>query len=494
MVKVFRSTVIDVPIDELWHLLRDFNGHREWHPAVAESVIEDGRAADEVGCVRRFSLADGGGELREQLLALSDSDHSFTYCILDAPLPLTGYVASVQLRPVTDGTRTLWEWRSEFAPPPEEAVELSRLVAEDIYGAGFEAVRQRYGGGPGPSSRRHTSVGQAAGVPGTAAIAGHGLILEAYGGPETLSWRDTEAPPPGAGEARIRHTAIGLNFIDVYCRTGYFDFVSPPGILGMEAAGVVVDVGPGVHGLMPGDRIAYACPPPGAYCEVRTMAADFLVLLPDEIDDEIAAAVLLKGMTAEFLLHRVHQVKEGDTVLVHAAAGGVGLLLCQWARHLGATVIGTVGSEEKAHVARRHGCAFPIVYRDEDFVATTMEITGGRGCDVVYDAVGRETFARSYDALAVRGHLVSYGQASGPIDPIDIAAYADKSATVSRPNYGHYAGTSEDVRRMSDRLFQRLIDGTLSVDIGQRFPLREAAEAHRRLEKRSTIGSTVLVP
>jgi NADPH2:quinone reductase len=309
-----------------------------------------------------------------------------------------------------------------------------------------------------------------------------------------LRWQRSTAMAPGPGEVRIKHTAIGLNYIDVYTRTGYYPLVQPPGIPGMEAAGIVIDIGPGVHGLMPGDRVAYACAPPGAYAEVRTMKADLVVPLPDEISDRVAAAVMLKGMSAEFLLHRVASVKEGDTVLVHAAAGGVGQLLCQWARHLGVTVIGTVGSLDKAKIARAAGCAYPILYRETDFVERVLEITEGRGCTVVYDAVGADTFLKSYEALAFRGHLVSYGQASGPIPPVDIAAFAGKSATVSRPNFGHYTGTAAEVRSICDRLFRVLSTGVLRVEITQEFPLCDAAEAHRALESRQTTGSTILIP
>jgi NADPH:quinone reductase-like Zn-dependent oxidoreductase len=262
----------------------------------------------------------------------------------------------------------------------------------------------------------------------------------------------------------------------------------------MEAAGIVLDIGPDVHTLMPGDRVAYASAPCGAYAEFRTMKADLVLPLPDHVSDRLAAAVMLKGMSAEFLLHRVHEVREGDTILVHAAAGGVGQLLCQWARHIGATVIGTVGSQDKAKVARAAGCAYPIVYTESDFVARVFEITEGRGCNVVYDAVGADTFMKSYEALATRGHLVSFGQASGPIPPIDIAAFAGKSAKVSRPNFGHYTGTANDVRSITDRLFRALERGVLQVEIGREFPLREAAEAHRALESRRTTGSTILIP
>jgi NADPH2:quinone reductase len=492
MVQVRRSTVIDAPIDAVWGMLRDFNGHERWHPAVAESRIEEGRRPDEIGCVRRFRLASGG-ELREQLLRLSDRDHSFTYCILEAPIPLIDYVATLRLKPVTDGRRTFWEWSSEFRTPPGEESELAALVREQIYEAGFDAIKAAFGQAPGVRPR--SSAAQAP-VPVAAdrAIDGNGMVVERFGGPEVMHWERITASPPGLGEVRLKHSAIGLNYIDVYTRTGYYPLIEPPAVPGMEAAGVVLDIGPGVHGILPGDRVAYACAPPGAYAEVRTMKAELLVVLPDDIGDELAAAVMLKGMSAEFLLHRVHRVREGDHILVHAAAGGVGQLLCQWGRALGATVIGTVGSIEKARIARSHGCAYPIVYTEEDFVERVREITKGEGCQVVYDAVGRDTFFGSFEALAIRGHLVSYGQASGPIEPVDISSFVLKSALLSRPNFGHYTGTASEVRSISDRLFDALRRGILHVEIGQRYALRDAAEAHRALEGRRTTGSTILLP
>jgi NADPH:quinone reductase-like Zn-dependent oxidoreductase len=325
-------------------------------------------------------------------------------------------------------------------------------------------------------------------------MTGHAVILERHGGPENLAWQEISVPRPGPGEMRLRQTAVGVNFIDIYCRTGYFPMVTPPAALGMEGAGIVLDVGEGVTGFAPGDRVAYAGPPVGAYAEIRNIPTDLVVPLPPSIDEETGAAALLKGMTAEFLLHRCHKVKEGDIVLVHAASGGVGNFLCQWASHIGATVIGTVGSRDKARLALARGCAHPIVYSEEDFVARVMEITNGRGADVIYDAIGRDNINRSFEALAVRGHIVSFGQASGPLEPLDIAGFATKSAKISRPNYGHYAGAPEQVRASSARLFSAIERGILKVDVGQRFALRDAAEAHRRLEARETTGSTILVP
>jgi NADPH:quinone reductase-like Zn-dependent oxidoreductase len=496
MVKIVKSTVIDAPIEAVWEVLRDFNSHDAWHPIVAASRIEDGRGSDEIGCVRDFRLQDGGG-IREQLLALSDGEREKVsiYCILDAPVPLRGYVATVRLRPVTDGNRTFWQWQSEFHPPPEREAELTRMVAEDVCEAGFRAVRQRLAraaaerGQPGGGS-----VPLPALVPAAGGLEAGAIVASRYGGPEVLAWQTVRVTSPGPGEVQVRQTAIGVNFIDVYCRTGYLPLMPLPGTPGMEGVGIVIGLGAGVRDLGVGDRVGYACPPVGAYAQARTMPAELLVRLPADLDDRTAAALLLKGMTAEFLLHRVHRVGEGDVVLVHAAAGGVGQLLSQWARALGATVIGTVGSEEKARVARNSGCHHVIVYTREDFVAAVRAITGGRGVDVAYDAVGRDTFERSFAALRAGGHLVSYGQASGHIEPVDIAGFASKSATVSRPNFVHYTDTPEKVRRITDNLFRAVRDGTIRVAPPTLIPLAEAGRAHRLLESRQSVGSIVLVP
>ncbi|HKY94380.1 MAG TPA: SRPBCC family protein, partial [Kiloniellales bacterium] len=374
MVQVARSTIIEAPVEAVWQFLRDFNAHEDWHPAVAESRIEEGRTPDQAGAVRRFKLVTGG-ELREQLLALDDDRRRLTYCILDAPLALIGYVATIELKPVTDGNRTFWSWRSDFAAPPGEAETLARLVGEEIYEAGFDAVKRHFG--QAATARRRAVAAPAVGS-GTA-IPGHAIVLERHGGPEVLRWQEMTAPPPGPGELRLRQSAVGVNYIDVYCRTGYFPLLQPGGVPGMEAAGAVVDVGPGVEGLVPGDRVAYAGPPLGAYATVRTLPVELVVPLPDWLDELTAAAVLLKGLTAEFLLHRVAPVGERDTILVQAAAGGVGSLLSQWASQLGATVIGTVGSAEKARLALANGCAHAILSREIDYPMRVLELTQGRG-------------------------------------------------------------------------------------------------------------------
>ncbi|NIA69416.1 quinone oxidoreductase [Pelagibius litoralis] len=320
------------------------------------------------------------------------------------------------------------------------------------------------------------------------------MVIERHGGPEELHPVAVSAPPPGPGELRLRHTAIGVNFIDIYSRSGAFDLLQPPGAPGMEAAGVVVDVGPGVRHLRPGQRVAYACPPVGAYASVRTMAAALVVALPDSIDDEMAAGGLLKGMSAEFLLHRVREIRKGETVLVYAPAGGVGRLLCQWATHLGATVIGATSSEEKARLARAAGARHVILPGTTSLEEQVRSLTQGRGADVIYDAVGRDSFAHSVAALAPCGHLVSFGQASGPVGSWDIGTLAASSATISRPNFAHYTDTPEKVAAITERLFDAIERRVITVEIGRRYPLSAAAEAHRALESRQTTASTILIP
>jgi NADPH:quinone reductase-like Zn-dependent oxidoreductase len=483
MIRVTRSAVIDAPIERVWEVLRDFNSHHAWHPAVGESEIEGGERADQVGCVRHFFLKDGN-HIREQLLGLSDAEHFSTYCILDATLPMRRYVATVQLKRVTDGDRTFWHWQSTFDVPRGREKEFADLVGNGVYEAGFEGLRAylRRGGAPAPAPA----------VAAGTALPAQAVVARAFGGPEVLEYRSVQARAPAPGEVRIRQTAVGVNYIDVYVRKGLYRMIEPPAAIGMEAAGVVLDVGPGVAHLLPGDRVAYACPPPGAYATVRTLDAGQVVPLPVEVGDEAAAALMLKGMTAEYLLHRTHRVRAGESVLVHAAAGGVGLLLCQWARALGAKVIGTVSSEEKARLARANGCEFPIVTREYRFAQQVKDLTGGRGAQVIYDGLGREAAAENLDALAFTGHWVCFGQASGPHDAMpDLGA---KSGTLSRPVLFHYTTDRNTLNEMAQRVFAALRAGTIRVEIRHRYPLAAAAEAHRELEARRTTGPIVLLP
>jgi NADPH:quinone reductase len=323
----------------------------------------------------------------------------------------------------------------------------------------------------------------------------HAIRIHETGGPEVMRWESIEVGDPGPGEVRLRQTAVGLNFIDVYFRTGLYPLPSMPGVLGMEAAGVVEAVGEGVSTLSEGDRVAYATPPPGAYAEARIMPAARLVKLPDNIEEKTAAAMMLRGMTAHYLLRRIHRVEAGDKILIQAAAGGVGLIACQWAKHLGATVIGTVGSDEKAEIARAHGCDHPIVYTREDFVARVREITGGEGVAAVYDSVGKDTFMGSLDCLRPRGMMVTFGNASGPVPPFEPILLSKKgSLFLTRPTLFHYTSTPEDLAWASGDLFEVVGSGAVRIEINQTYALKDAAQAHWDLEGRKTTGSSVLLP
>ncbi len=323
----------------------------------------------------------------------------------------------------------------------------------------------------------------------------HAIRIHHYGGPEMLRWEEVAVGDPGPGELRIRHGAIGLNYIDVYHRTGLYPLPALPWTLGMEGAGRIEAIGPGVTEFKVGDRVAYASPPVGAYAELRLMPADRVVALPDTIDERTAAAMLLQGMTAQYLLRRSYRVQAGDTILLHAAAGGVGLIASQWARHLGATVIGTVGSEAKAALARTHGCDHVIDYRRENIVERVREITGGAGVAVVYDSVGKETFMDSLDCLRPLGMMVSFGNASGPVPAFEPGLLAAKgSLFFTRPSLMHYTARRADLLASAAELFAVVTSGAVQIEVNQTYPLAETAQAHRDLEARQTTGSTVLLP
>jgi len=320
------------------------------------------------------------------------------------------------------------------------------------------------------------------------------IRIHSNGGPDVLVMEEVTVGAPGPGEARVRHTAIGLNYIDTYHRTGQYKLALPSGI-GLEAAGVVEAVGTGVDYVKPGDRVAYCGGTPGAYATERVMPADRLVLVPDGIDDATAATLMLKGLTVQYLFRQTFPLQGGETILFHAAAGGVGLIACQWARALGVTMIGTVGSDDKAELAKAHGCTHTIVYTREDFVARTKEITGGAGVPVVYDSIGRDTFPRSLDVLRPRGLFVSFGSSSGPVPPFDLALLAQRgSLFATRPTLFSYAATRASLVAMADEMFALVLAGKIKSDARQRFALKDAAAAHRALESRGTTGATVLLP
>ncbi len=318
--------------------------------------------------------------------------------------------------------------------------------------------------------------------------------IHQHGGPEVLQFEEVTVGDPGPGQARIRQTAIGLNFIDTYHRSGLYQLQMPSGI-GTEGAGVVEAVGSGVNWVKAGDRVAYAGGPPGAYADMRLVPADRLVKIPEGISDQTAAAMMLKGLTTQYLIRSTYRVQAGQTVLFHAAAGGVGLIACQWLKALGATVIGTVGSEEKAKLAKAHGCAHTIVYTKENFVERVNQITEGRKLPVVYDSVGKDTFMGSLDCLQPRGMLVVFGNGSGPVAAFDLNLLAAKgSLYVTRPSLVTYTAKREDLEAMAADLFDVVKSGKVKIEVNQTYALKDAAQAHRDLQSRKTTGSTLIVP
>jgi NADPH2:quinone reductase len=321
----------------------------------------------------------------------------------------------------------------------------------------------------------------------------HAIVIQEQGGPEVMGWEEVEVKAPGPGQISIRHKAVGLNYIDCYHRSGLYPLDMPSGI-GMEAAGIVEALSDGVTEIAVGDRVAYASGPPGSYAELRNIAADRVVPIPDSIDDDTAAAMMLQGMTTQYLIRSTYRVKAGETVLFHAIAGGVGLIACQWLKQLGATVIGTVGSPEKAALAKAHGCDHTILYGEENFVERVRDITGGKGVPVAYDSVGKDTYAGTLDCLAPRGLFVSFGNASGPIENFDPGALAAKgSLYFTRPTLMTYTATHDDLLASANELFEAVAKG-VKIEINQRYALKDAAQAHRDLEARKTTGSTILCP
>ncbi len=482
--KVVRSTVIDAPIERVWAVLRDFNSHDQWHDVVDQSRIERGERSDQVGCVRSFSLKNGE-RIREQLLTLDDREFKSTYCIVESTVPLQRYVATVTLKPVTDGNRTFWHWESSFDTPPGRERELREMVASGVYEAGFANLRQHLA--------RGTDQRPAGGLPMPTAlpVPARRVVQQRYGGPEVLQGESVEVAAPGPGEVRIRQRAIGVNYFDVYLRKGWIpSMLALPGTPGQEGVGTVIDVGPGVSSVLPGDRVAYLGPVPGAYCSVRCVPAAWVLRLPATVDDDVAAALLLKGLTADMLLHDLGRVRPGTRLLLHAAAGGVGLLVASWARRLGATVIGTTSSEDKARLARDHGCQHVIVTREHRFADEVQRLCGG--ADVIVDGLGDAAREQNFAALAPCGHWISLGQASGALPPIDPDLLVQKSATFSRPVIFAYLSSPEQLQQRAQRLWAALADGSIRPPMIERHTLDAAAEAHARLESRQSVGSLIL--
>ena len=324
-------------------------------------------------------------------------------------------------------------------------------------------------------------------------------VLRAFGPPDVMEWKDIDVPPPGEGEVRMRHTAIGINFADTYHRGGIshpWPVPDPPTVIGFEAAGVVEDIGPGVVGFKTGDRVAYGIPPLGSYAQARNYPVASLLHLPDQLEDKQVAALLMKGMTAQYLLRRTYKVQPGDTILVHAAAGGMGLILCRWANHLGATVIGTVSTPDKAELAKAAGCHHPVVRKNEDFEQVCRDVTDGEGVAVVYEAIGKDTLQKSLDCLRPMGVCAAYGHVSGPPDPVDIIKDlgARGSLFITRPAIMHYVAKRGDLEATAAELFDVIEQGVIRADINREFALEDAVAAHEAIESGTTTGASILIP
>ena len=487
--KVVRSAVIDAPIERVWAVLRDFNSHDRWHSAIDSSHIEGKDQSDQIGCVRGFTLKDGN-TIREQLLALDDREHRSTYCILDATVPLQRYVATVTLKPVTDSQQTFWHWESSFATPLGMERELRDLVATGVYEAGFENMRRHLS--TSQDLRGATSLSRTEAMPRALSLPSQRIVLERYGDADVMRLEAGEAKAPRADEVRIQQRAVGVNFLDIYLRRGLIPGMLPvPGTLGMEAAGTVIDVGEGVTELMPGDRVGYVFAQPGAYCSVRTVPVSAVVRLPAVVEDVTAAALLLKGCTADFLLRDLGHVQRGTRMLVHAAAGGLGLVLCAWARSLGATVIGTVSTEAKARIAREHGCEHVVVTADYRFAENVQRLGGAQ---LIVDGLGAAAMDENLASLARGGHWISLGQATGALPPISPDALVAKSASFSRPVVFDFVATRAELIERTERVWDALASGALRTPLIERYALSAATEAHKRMESRASIGSLILLP
>ncbi len=488
--RVVRSSIVDAPIERVWEILRDFNSHDQWHSVVAQSEIEDQKTSDRVGCVRNFTLADGN-HIREMLISLSDKDHISTYTIVESTVPLMRYVATVSLKPVTDGQRTFWHWASTFETPPGMERQLRDMVAHGVYEAGFANLKHFLAtsrvsarNDAKPALHSHAS---------SQAMEAPAIRIRDYGQPHEMKLESVLVPPPSVGQLRLRQTAVGVNYFDVYLRKGWIPSLLPlPGTPGMEAVGEVLDVGPDETRFLPGDRVVYMHAMPGSYASIRNVPANAVTRVPPGLSDDVAAALLLKGVTADYLIRDLGHVKAGSRVLVHAAAGGVGQIVSSWAASMGALVIGTVSTPEKAKVARDHGCQHVIVGRQYEFSQAVQAIC--QGVDVLIDGLGNAARDENFAALDRCGHWISLGQASGPLQAISPDWLVQKSLTFSRPVAFDYVATSAALNERAERVWQALRSGAIHSPEIQVFALRDAAEAHQKLESRQSTGSLVLKP
>ena len=492
-ISVIKTAVIDAPIDRVWRVLRDFNSHARWHPAVAGSRMENDFDGDVVGGVRRFNLADGT-ELREQLLSHNDREYTFSYCILDSPLPLFDYVATVRLKPVTDGGRTFWDWRAQFRAPQDRAAELENLVGRRIYEEGFTGLRmflaEQTASPKSPIQKTATELAAAAGGEPLPARA---VVVAAAGDPKAMSVKDVAVPGPDQRQVRIRQKAVAVNYLDLKQRRGLSDDFEMPGTPGVEGVGEIIDVGDRVNGLFPGDRVAYMSRLPGAYAEICCVAAKACVPLPAGVSD-IEASSLMKGLTAGLLLSRVFRAAPGDTILIQSVSGGLGHLLSQWAKSIELTVLGTVSTTEKAKFSRDHGCDYPVVVAEHASpAADVMRITNGRGVDYWVHSSGARGLDTAVGCLSRCGHCAVIGERDRESILLDLNLLKQRSLAVSAPVCFDYFEDRPYLQRMAHQLFAKIQNRKI-IPAVKAFPLSQAAEAHRHIESRRNMGAVVLIP
>ncbi len=494
-VSVARSAIIDAPVKTVWNELRDFNGHHLWHPAISHSEMENGLEGDVVGGVRRFTLTDGA-ELREQLLRHSDLEQSYTYCILDSPLPLRDYVATVQLRTVTDGNRTFWSWKSTFHVPANRRDELEQLVSQGVYENGFSGFR-RY------LADKHETAGEESAfakpplaktpIATDESLPAEAVDVKAFGDPSVMSLEKVTVPPPQPHEIRIRQAAIGVNYLGIKHRTGIAPGFRPPGTIGVEGSGEIIDVGNAVSGFFPGDRIAYVNKSPGSYSTILCIEANRCIPVPKDVTSD-HAALILKGFTAGLLLCHVFNVTPGSTILIQSVAGGLGHLLSQWAKSLNLTVIGTVSNNEKARFARDQGCDYPLVVENSaGLVSEVVRITNGHGVDYLAYNGKSEDVEETLDCMARFGHCAVVGDRDGRTMTVDVKILKRRSLTLSVPVCFDYAENRSLFQRLTHSFFDRLEKRVL-IPAVESFPLSEVGTVHTRIENRQNTGAVLLQP
>jgi len=494
-ISVIRSAVIDAPIDRVWSILRNFNSPGRWHPIVADSKMENNVSGDVVGGVRLLNLTDGV-ELREQLLRHSDLEYTFSYCILDSSLPLFDYIATVCLKPVTDGDRTLWDWRAQFRAPDDRAQELENLVGRQLYETGFTGLRTFLAGETAPLQTpppvHEEATALLSGAVGEELLSRTALV-STTGDPKVISLGEVTVPAPGPGEVRIRQTAIAINYQDIKQRRGISEGFDLPGTPGMEGVGEIIDVGQQVNGLFQGDRVAYMSRTPGAYTEIRCIDADACIPLPDGVSDN-EASTLLKGVTAGLLLSRVFRAARGATILIQSVAGGVGHLLGQWAKSMDLTVIGTASTIEKVKFSRDYGCDYPVVVTDDSILTSeVMRITNGRGVDYWVHSSGVRGLDTALACLSTSGHCALIGDRDGEPIPLDVKMLKKRSLTVSAPVCFDYFDDRTYLQRLAHQLYSKIQSRVITPAI-EAFPLSQAAEAHTRIQSRQNMGSIILTP